>query len=405
MKIVDPVAERARKPHRRRLGDRSDLSAVGRWFWEIDRVLLLMVAILIAIGLIAVAAASPAAAERLSHGDIQYPPLRFFTQQLIWLAIAVPVMIGVSMLPNTLARRLALIGAAAGVLLLIIVPVIGAERNGAVRWIDLKFTLVQPSEFLKPLYVVAMAWLLSMKQRDPGLAQPMVWMGVLITGIIALALMRQPNFGETVIFALTFVALLTLSGARLKYLYMLAGGGLAVLLLAYLFYPVATTRINAFLFGEGDSGQTDAALNTLTSGGWFGVGPGAGTNKFRLPEPHTDYIFSVIGEEFGMIVCVAIACLYFAIIARVLIRMLKVEDQFTILVASGLAVQIGLQAVINMAVNVHLLPSKGMTLPFISYGGSSLIALSIAFGLLLAFTRRNPFKDSSPYVVRWKAET
>ena len=405
MKIVDPAAERARKPHRKRWGDRSDLTAVGRWFWETDRVLLLMVAMLIAIGLIAVAAASPAAADRLSHGDVQYPPLRFFTQQLMWLAIAVPVMIAVSMLPKTLARRLALIGAGIGVLLLIAVPLIGAERNGAVRWIDLKFTLVQPSEFLKPLFVVSIAWLLSMKQRDASLGQPMVWASVAITGIIAFALMRQPNFGETVIFVLTFVALLTLSGARLKYLYMLAGGGAALLVAAYLFYPVATTRINAFLFGEGDSGQTDAALNTLTSGGLFGLGPGAGTRKFTLPEPHTDYIFSVIGEEFGMIACLAIAILYFAIIARVLIRMLRVEDQFTILAAGGLAVQIGLQAVINMAVNVHLLPSKGMTLPFISYGGSSLIALSIGFGLLLAFTRRNPFKDRSPYVVRWKADS
>jgi cell division protein FtsW len=176
-----------------------------------------------------------------------------------------------------------------------------------------------------------------------------------------------------------------------------------LLIAAYLFYPVATARINGFLFGEGDSGQTDAALATLTSGGMFGLGPGAGERKFALPEPHTDYIFSVIGEEFGMVACLAIAILYFAIIARVMIRMLREEDQFTILAAGGLATQIGMQAVINMAVNVHLLPSKGMTLPFISYGGSSLIALSLAFGLLLAFTRRNPYLNRSSYTVRWKA--
>jgi len=400
MKIVDPSVKSADKPRKQpRWGARSNQSAVGRWFWETDRMLLLMVAILIAIGLIAVAAASPAAAERLSGGNVQFAPLRFFFQQLMWIAVAVPVMIGVSMLPKTLARRLAIAGAVICTILLMLVPLVGLERNGAVRWIDFKITAIQPSEFLKPLYVVTVAWLLSLKRKDPAL--PMVMLSALITAVLAFALMRQPNLGESVIFALTFVALLTLSGAQMRYLYMLGGAGAGALVLAYFFYPVATQRINGFLFDEGDSGQTDAALETLTSGGLFGLGPGAGTRKFALPEPHTDYIFSVIGEEFGMIACLAIAILYLTIIARVLIRMLGEEDLFTILAAGGLVIQIGLQAIINMAVNVHLLPSKGMTLPFISYGGSSLIALSIGFGLLLAFTRRNPYLHRSPYVVQW----
>jgi len=400
MKIVDPTVKRADKPRKRpEWGARSDLSAVSRWFWEIDRVLLLMVAILIAVGLIAVAAASPAAAERLSGGNVQFAPLRFFFQQLMWIAVALPVMIGVSMLPKTIARRAAIFGALLCTILLMLVPLIGMERNGAVRWIDVGVTAIQPSEFLKPLYVVAVAWLLALKHRDPSL--PMVPISALITLVLAFALMRQPNLGETVIFAATFVALLTLSGAKLKYLYMLAGAGAGALVLAYFFYPVATQRIDGFLFNEGDSHQTDTALETLVSGGLFGQGPGAGTRKFSLPEPHTDYIFSVIGEEFGMIACLAIAILYLAIIARVLIRMLNEEDPFIVLAAGGLVIQVGLQAIINMMVNVHLLPSKGMTLPLISYGGSSMIALSIGFGLLLAFTRRNPYLHRSPYVVRW----
>jgi len=382
-----------------RWGGRSDLSPVGRWFWETDRVLLLLVAILIVIGLIAVAAASPAAASRLSGGNFRYAPLHFFTLQLVWTMVAIPVMIGVSMLPKTLARRLALLGAGIGTVVLMLVPIIGMERNGAVRWIDLGVTNVQPSEFLKPLYVVAMAWLLSLKQKDPAL--PMVSVTALLTAAIAFALMRQPNLGETVIFVSCWVALLTLSGARMRFLYILAGLGLAGIVLAYFFYPVATARIDGFLFDAGDNGQTDAALRTLVSGGLFGLGPGAGVRKFHLPEPHTDYIFSVIGEEFGMIACLAIAILYLAIIARVLIRMLNEEDMFVILAAGGLVIQIGVQAIINMAVNVHLLPSKGMTLPFISYGGSSMIALAMGFGLLLAFTRRNPYLHRSPYVVRW----
>jgi cell division protein FtsW len=280
-----------------------------------------------------------------------------------------------------------------------LVPVIGFEKNGAVRWIDLKVTNLQPSEFLKPLFAVSMAWLLSLKQKDSGL--PMVAITGLITAVIAFALMRQPNLGETVIFAATWVALLTLSGAKMRNLYIIAGAAVAGLILAYFFYDVATQRINGFLFNEGDNAQTEAALRTLVSGGMFGLGPGAGVRKFHLPEPHTDYIFSVIGEEFGMIACLAIAILYLAIIARVLVRMLNEDDQFTVLAAGGLVIQIGVQAVINMAVNVHLLPSKGMTLPFISYGGSSMVALSLGFGLLLAFTRRNPYLHRSPYVVRW----
>jgi len=167
---------------------------------------------------------------------------------------------------------------------------------------------------------------------------------------------------------------------------------------------VATQRIDQFLFGQGDTFQTDNAMRTLTAGGLFGMGPGAGTRKFGLPEPHTDYIFSVIGEEFGLIACLAIALLYLTIIARVLVKLLEEDSPFAILAAAGLVIQFGLQALINMAVNVQIAPSKGMTLPFISYGGSSMLALSIGMGLLLAFTRRNPYLTRSPYVVKWSGE-
>jgi cell division protein FtsW len=213
--------------------------------------------------------------------------------------------------------------------------------------------------------------------------------------------MLQPNFGETIIFVAAWVLLLMLSGAPMRFLYMLGAIGLVAVVAAYFLYPVATQRIDGFLFSEGDTYQVVSALRTLTAGGLFGVGPGAGTHKFSLPEPHTDYIFSVIGEEFGIIACLAIAILYMVIVARVMIRLLNEEDKFIVLATAGLVCQFGMQALINMAVNVHIAPSKGMTLPFISYGGSSMIALSIGFGLLLAFSRRNPYLDRSPYVVKW----
>jgi cell division protein FtsW len=381
-----------------RLG-RSDMSALGRWFWEIDKLLLILVAVLISIGLIAVAAASPAAATRYSGAGMSFVPLYYFYRQLVWIMVAVPVLIAVSMLPKPTARRLSILGAVLFTGLLFLVPAFGQEVNGARRWLGVGFTQFQPSEFLKPMFIVSIAWLLSLKEKDPSL--PMVPLTAVLTGIVALLLMQQPNFGETIIFVAAWVLLLALSGAPMRYLYLLGAAGLAAILLAYLFYPVATARIDGFLFAQGDNYQVESALRTLTAGGLFGAGPGAGTRKFSLPEPHTDYIFSVIGEEFGIVACLAIAILYMTIVARVLIRLLHEEDKFLVLAAAGLVCQFGLQALINMAVNVHIAPSKGMTLPFISYGGSSMVALSIGFGLLLAFSRRNPYLHRSPYVVRW----
>ncbi len=381
-----------------RLG-RADRSALGRWFWEIDLVLLALVTVLIGIGLIAVAAASPAAGVRYSDGAVQFPPLYYFYRQCIWLAIGVPVMFVVSMLPKDLARRACLVGTAVAIAALAVTPFIGHQVNGARRWLGFGMLQVQPSEFLKPLYVVAMAWLLSLKQHDRTL--PVVPISLVVTGLIAAFLMKQPDFGQTVIFLLMWTALLTLSGAPLKGLAALAGVGVAAVVLAYLFYPVAHIRIDNFLFQSGDTYQVDSARRTLMHGGLFGTGPGAGSMKFKLPEPHTDYIFSVIGEEFGLIACLAIALIYVAIIVRVFVKLLDEEDPFILLAAAGLATQFGAQAIINMAVNVQLAPSKGMTLPFLSYGGSSMVALSMGFGLLLAFTRRNPYLTRSPYVVTW----
>ena len=398
---MEPVTARKgrfRKGKALRLG-RADRSALGRWFWEIDLVLLALVTVLIGIGLIAVAAASPAAGVRYSDGAVVFPPLYYFYRQCAWLTIGIPVMFVVSMLPKDLARRLSLLGAVVFVLALAATPILGHQINGARRWIGVGMAQFQPSEFLKPLYVVALAWLLSLKQHDRTL--PVVPISLVGTAVIAGILMKQPDFGQTIMFLLMWTALLTLSGAPMKGMAALAGLGVAAVVSAYLFYSVARLRIDNFLFQSGDTYQVDSARRTLMHGGLFGTGPGAGTMKFKLPEPHTDYIFSVIGEEFGLIACLAIALIYVAIIVRVFVKLLDEEDSFIMLAAAGLATQFGAQAIINMAVNLQLAPSKGMTLPFISYGGSSMIALSMGFGLLLAFTRRNPYLTRSPYVVTW----
>jgi cell division protein FtsW len=382
---------------------RSDTSAIGRWFWEIDKVLLLLVSVLIGIGLIAVAAASPAAAHRYSGGNVRFSELYYFWRQLAWIAIGIPVMIGISMMRRERARRLSLVGAAFFFALLVFVPIVGPEVNGARRWVNFGFGQVQPSEFLKPFFVIAMAWLLSLRESDKSL--PVFPISALLTGMVAFLLMKQPDFGSTIIFCAVWLAMLALAGVNMRILIGLGVAGLVGIVLAYFFYDVATTRIDEFLFGTGDNFQTENAMRTLTAGGLFGMGPGGGTRKFGLPEPHTDYIFSVIGEEFGLIACLAIAALYLGIIARVLIKLLDEDNSFAILAAAGLAIEFGLQALINMMVNVQLAPSKGMTLPFISYGGSSMLALSIGMGLLLAFTRRNPYLTRSPYVVKWSGES
>jgi len=382
---------------------RSDTSAIGRWFWEIDKVLLLLISVLIAIGLIAVAAASPAAAQRYSGGNVRFNELYYFWRQLAWIAIGIPVMIGISMMPRERARRISLFGAAFFFVLLVFVPIIGPEHNGARRWIEFGVGQVQPSEFLKPFFVVSMAWLLSLREADKSL--PVYPISAVLVGAIAYLLMKQPDFGSTIIFCAVWVALLALAGLNLRILAGLAAAGVVGVILAYFFYDVATQRIDEFLFGTGDNFQVENAMRTLTAGGLFGMGPGGGTRKFGLPEPHTDYIFSVVGEEFGLIACLAIAALYLGIVARVLVKLLDEEQPFAILAAAGLVIEFGLQALINMMVNVQLAPSKGMTLPFISYGGSSMLALSIGMGLLLAFTRRNPYLTRSPYVVKWSGES
>lgn len=377
-------------------------TALAIWFWEIDRVLLSLIVALMAIGLVAVAAASPVAAIDRSTSTVSVTPLIYFYRQLIWVFIGLPIMLVISMLPRTQARRLAFCLCLCFALALLLVPVLGSTVNGAKRWIDLPGFRFQPSEFLKPVYVVTMAWLLSLRGKDMSL--PVIPLTGVTTALIAAILMKQPDFGQTVIFMACWGGLLLLSGVSMRAIGGLAGAGLGGLVLMYMFYENGRQRINDFL-GIGvaqDMGpdQTELAFRTITHGGFLGVGPGGGQNKFRLPEAHTDYIFSVIGEEFGLLACIAIACVYLAIVVRVFLRMLDEDDNFTILAAAGLTTQFGLQAIINMGVNAQIFPSKGMTLPFISYGGSSMLALCIGVGLLLAFTRRNPFMGRHT-VVKW----
>lgn len=381
---------------------RTDRSRTGLWFWEVDRMLLLLALLLMAIGLVAVAAASPVSATRYSGVGHKIAPMYYFWRQFGWVAISTPLMVVVSTFPVALARRLSVIGAGVFLLLLALLPLIGSEVNGSTRWFDFGFAELQPSEFLKPLFIVTIAWMLSFRDKEPEL--PMLWLTGGLTALVGVLLMIQPDFGQTIVFASVWVILMMVSGISPAAIGGLFGTAVAGVVAAYLFYDTARTRIDNFLFPSKEAAQADRyqiihARQTITGGGFFGTGPGGGQAKYNLPEAHTDYIFSVVGEEFGLIACIVIAVLYLALVLRVFLKLLDEDDAFKLLAATGLAAQFGIQATINMAVNTGLAPSKGMTLPFISYGGSSMLALSIGMGLLLVFTRRNPYLKRSPYKI------
>jgi cell division protein FtsW len=367
---------------------RSRRSELAVWWREIDKVLLLLVLILMGIGTLAVAAGSPASARRLSTAAVRLDDLHFFYLQVRWQVVGLIAMLGASMLPREMARRAGILLCFAMLAALVLVPLIGSTVNGARRWINLGFSF-QPSEFLKPAFAIALAWILSWRVRDPNL--PVVAIATGLMALIAMLLMAQPDFGSTILFAGVWFVMVLMSGIPVKRMVLAAAGGIAGLVATYFLYDNARHRIDAFLGGGSAWDQVDLAQRTLLGGGWTGTGLWLGTRKLSLPEAHTDYVFSVIGEEFGLLVCALIVLLYIALVVRVLLRLIEEEDLFTALAAAGLTAQLGGQAFINILVNLQLFPSKGMTLPLISYGGSSTIALCLGIGFLIAITRRNPY--------------
>ena len=358
------------------------------WWREIDKVLLLLIGILMAIGTAAVAAASPASADRLSTASVQLDDFLFLKQHIVWQVLGLGAMFAASQLSLNNARRLGIVIAAGMLFLLLLVPMFGHEVNGSRRWINLGMRF-QPSEFLKPGFAILLAWILTWRLRDPNL--PVLTFVTGIMGLIATLLMLQPNLGATLLFGGVWFVLILLSGVSVQRISGLVGFGVVALTATYFLYDNARYRIDSFLGGGTAFDQVDLAERTLLAGGWTGSGLWLGIRKMNLPEAHTDYIFSVIGEEFGLLVCAIIVLLYLAIILRVMMRLVDEENLFALLAGAGLATQIGGQAFINILVNLQLFPSKGMTLPLVSYGGSSTIAVCLTVGLLLAITRRNPY--------------
>jgi cell division protein FtsW len=361
---------------------RADNSGFARWWWTIDRVAFAAMLGLMAIGLVLAFAASPTATgNAASAGNFTYA-----LKQLAFAATAVGILMATSMLDSATTRMAAAVIFAFGLIGAWLALVAGVDINGAHRWIDFGGLMLEPSEFLKPAFAVLAAAFLADKLKR-GFPGELVTIALLVPAIIILLL--QPDVGQTLLLSTLCVVMLFLAGLAYYWLAALGAGGALVAVLAYFLHPHVRERIGQF-FGEGPGYQTGLALQAFEAGGMTGVGPGAGSIKFRLPDAHTDFIFAVAGEEFGIALCILIALLFGFVTIRLLLRAAKARDPFAQLAASGLAIVVGLQAFINMGVSLSILPAKGMTLPLISYGGSSLFAVALTLGLALGLTRQRP---------------
>jgi cell division protein FtsW len=363
---------------------RAERSPLGDWWWTVDRSLLGGLAILMLAGLVFLMAGGPPVAERLNLSTFH-----FVNRQVLFLIPTIGILICVSFLSLRHVRRLALLAYAVSMVLILLAFQFGPEIKGAHRWILLGGIGIQPSEFMKPSFVVLSAWAFSEGAKRKDMPGALIAFMILPATIIPLIL--QPDFGQTMLVTIVWCGLFFVAGLHWFWVMGLGGAGLIGIGAAYEFLPHVRARIERFMDkSSGDSFQVDTAMESFSRGGWLGRGPGEGTVKRILPDAHTDFIFAVTAEEFGIVVCLLVLCIFAFIVLRGLMLARRNEDTFCRLATTGLILMFGLQACINMMVNVHLMPAKGMTLPFVSYGGSSLLSLALGMGFLIALTRRRP---------------
>jgi len=363
---------------------RADRSRFAEWWWTVDRLLLAIVLVLMFGGVVLSLAASPPVAERLGLDSYH-----FVKRQAIYLLPALAVLFGVSFMTPKQIRRLALLTFVGAIVIMIATLFLGAEVKGARRWLSIFGVSIQASEFVKPAFVVLTAWLFAENSRRADI--PGSLFSVLLLGIVASLLVAQPDFGQTMLVVLVWGVLFFLAGMSWMWIVGLGLASMAGIVVAYFSIPHVAGRINRFLDPTtGDTFQVDTAIEAFLRGSWLGRGPGEGTVKRILPDSHTDFVFAVAAEEFGIVLCLILVLLFAVLVLRGFSHARRQEDPFQRLAVAGLVSLLGIQSCINMAVNLHLMPSKGMTLPFISYGGSSLLSLGLATGMLLALARRRP---------------
>ena len=369
----------------RLITSRSRRTLIGEWWRSVDQVTLSILVCLLGAGLILSMASSPAAAARLDYDNSFY----FLYKHMIFVGMGLFGMFIVSLFDAVNARRIAVLTLIGSFLVMLALPFIGYEVKGAVRWIRIGGLGLQPSEFAKPAFIVFAAWMFSIRHRDPNVPS----VAIVFAAYIALVglLISQPDFGQSFLLTLGFAAVFFFAGLSLGWLLIMLGISVVGAMAAYLALPHVRARVSAFTSpNTADSYQTDKAMEAISSGGFFGQGPGEGRVKYSLPDGNTDFIFAVTVEEFGFLISTILILLLAAFVVQTFRNALRLNDYFCQLAAAGLATLVGMQTIINLYVNLNMAPSKGMTLPFISNGGSSMLALCFTAGLILAFTRRRP---------------
>ncbi|MDR3326224.1 MAG: putative lipid II flippase FtsW [Rhodospirillaceae bacterium] len=366
---------------------RTDTSLISNWYWTIDLLTLIAIILLIAIGIILNLTASPSVAERIG-ANYSY----FIFHQLALLPLTILVIFGVSLITLKNIHTLTFIIFLISIILMVATLFFGQEIKGATRWITFAGISIQPSEFAKPTFAVIIAWLFSKQHLSKTLGN-LISFGLFL--LVAYLLLLQPDFGMTLVISAVWFTEFLISGLPLILILMIITVGLIGGICAYLTFSHVTNRIDQFFDKSiGDNYQITTALHAFNHGGFFGRGPGEGRVKTILPDAHTDFIMAVAGEEFGLILCLIIVGIFTFIIIRSFTRILTEENLFVFLATSGILVQFGLQAIINMASTLHLIPTKGMTLPFISYGGSSMLSLALGMGIMLSLTRKRYCNES-----------
>ncbi len=352
-----------------------------KWWWRsIDQQMIIALVILFVFSIMLVTTSGSAVANRIGLNEYY-----FASRQLFYLASALLLIIFFSFFSRKWLKRFSILGFIGSILLLILVRFYGYEVKGATRWINILGLSVQPSEFVKPFFAVVAGWILSLKFEDEF---PSFSICISLYSIVALLLIIQPDFGMLVMVTAVFGIQLFIAGMPIFWIILAAFILVFGVTAAYFWLPHVTKRINSFLDPDSSSNyQVGKSIRAFEHGGLYGRGPGEGAVKQVLPDSHTDFIFAVAGEEFGAIICLIIIGIFAFIVIRSLLKLINEEDKFIQLAASGIISQIGLQAIINIGVTLNLLPTKGMTLPFISYGGSSTLAIAIATGMLLGFTK------------------
>jgi cell division protein FtsW len=363
---------------------RADKSVLSDWWFTVDRLMFFGLLLLMGAGLVLSLAASPPIAAKF---DVE--PFYFVRRHAALLLPAIAIMFAASTLTPKQIRRVSLVIFVVGIALMALILVLGPEVKGAKRWLQFGALSIQPSEFVKPAFVVLTAWLFNESQKRPDV--PGIQLAVALYAIFATLLIMQPDFGQTLLVTLVWGALFYMAGINMVWIAALGAAGIAGIATAYFLVPHVTSRIDRFLDpASGDTYQADRSLDSFLHGGWFGRGPGEGTVKNVLPDSHTDFIFAVTAEEYGLIACLILLALFAFLVLRGLSKASQEPDGFIRHAVAGLVMLFGLQTLINMAVNVGLLPAKGMTLPFISYGGSSLLAMALTMGFALGLTRKRP---------------